>query len=813
MKKRRLNKVAYCLFIFLIQSKITAYAESFDAAFLSEGEGAEVDLSSFSRSDILPGQYIFDIFVNENYKANEEVIFKDNDDKVEPCISLQKLSAFGLDLSKFSEKKLDLKSCFEYQQIKDLGVEVDTSKQTLSISIPQAYLITDVRGYIDKSRWDDGITSAYMNYNMTGYYNRYHGDNTNSLSTNVLLGANFKGWHYRSNLFVSDLTDSPKVNITNNYVYKIIPSIEAKMKIGELHSSGKIFSSNSYDGIQLVTYDNLLPQSQRGFAPVIKGIAKSNALITVKQGGSTIYKTSVQPGPFAIDDLYSTGSSGDLHVEIKEEDNSISSFIVPYSSLPSLQRAGHIGYEANVGKLKNTDDLSDGLFLDSNVYYGLNNTFTFYNAVQLNNNYKALSLGVAANIGEFGALSVNTAYAKSQFKNWESEGVSTSVLYSKSLMETGMTVNLAGYRYSSKGYYDLSDVINEDNTNDRENNKKARENITINQSLGKYGSLYTNYYKQSYWDSSKEKNLMVGYNTSIKNITLGLSYSNVINDNKYSSNDKMISFNASIPLYYKDANNSLSTSYVSYSADSNLSGDVSHRASVSGSLLEDKTLQYSVSTRLNSGDFSGNVNFNYASTLAEYNIGYSKNKDSQSVNFSMKGGMILHEGGLTLGKNIGNTSMLVSTNGAPNIPLFNQRNVVTDKKGYAIVSFARPYQENSIEIDVDKLDDNLEIAKSVKKVVPTDGAISKVSFDVKKGIKALINVKYQGKWLPFGSSVIDKHDTQASIVGDEGKVYLSGLQEKQSYQIQWGRDRSCQLNIELKDLKEGRIYYGQVDCI
>ncbi|WP_305457004.1 FimD/PapC C-terminal domain-containing protein [Photobacterium leiognathi] len=91
--------------------------------------------------------------------------------------------------------------------------------------------------------------------------------------------------------------------------------------------------------------------------------------------------------------------------------------------------------------------------------------------------------------------------------------------------------------------------------------------------------------------------------------------------------------------------------------------------------------------------------------------------------------------------------------------------------------------------------------------------MAQLTFDIKKGYKALINVKYQGKWLPFGSSVLDKDNNQASIVGDEGKIYLSGLQEKQSYQIQWGRDKSCQLDIELNDLKEGRIYYGQKDCI
>lgn len=813
MMTLRLNKVAYCLLLCMTQSTVMVNAETFDAAFLSEGDGAAVDLSSFSRSSILPGKYIFDIYVNDKYLTNEEIVFKNHDDSVEPCLSLEELSSLGLDLTKLGEQYFDLKSCFAYKEINDLGIDVDTSKQALSISIPQAYLDKNVRGFVDPSRWDNGINSAYMNYHLSGRNTRYQGNASNSLSANVLLGANFNEWRYRGSLFVSDITGSSDVNISNNYIYKVIPAIESKLKVGELNSSGSVFSSNRYDGVQLVTDKNLMPESQQGFAPVIKGIAKSNALVTVKQGNSTIYQTSVQPGPFVIDDLYSTGSSGDLHVEVKEEDNTVSSFIVPFSSLPSLQRAGHLGYEMNLGKLKDADDLKDGLFLDGNFYYGLNNTFTVYNAVQLNTNYQALSLGVAANIGQFGAFSINTSYAKSQFENSDSEGVSTSVLYSKSLTSTGMNVSLAGYRYSSKGFYELSDVIQENSTKDNINNKKAKANITVNQSLGKYGSLYTNYYKQSYWDGSKENNFLIGYNATLKNITLGLSYSQVENDSQYLNSDKMISLNASIPINYMDDKNTLSTSYVNYSMDSDLDGNVAHRASVSGALLENKELQYSASTRVDSRDFSGNVNLNYSSSHAEYDVGYSKNGDSQTVNYSMKGGIILHEGGITFGQNVGNTSVLVSTSGVANVPLYNQRNVVTDSQGYAIVSYARPYKENTVEVDVNHLDDNLEIEKSVKKAVPTDGAIAQLTFDIKKGYKALINVKYQGKWLPFGSLVLDKDNNQASIVGDEGKIYLSGLQEKQSYQIQWGRDKSCQLDIELNDLKEGRIYYGQKDCI
>ncbi len=85
------------------------------------------------------------------------------------------------------------------------------------------------------------------------------------------------------------------------------------------------FDSVSFRGVQLASDDNMLPDSLKGFAPVVRGIAKSNAQITIKQNGYTIYQTYVSPGAFEISDLYSTSSSGDLLVEIKEADGSVNS--------------------------------------------------------------------------------------------------------------------------------------------------------------------------------------------------------------------------------------------------------------------------------------------------------------------------------------------------------------------------------------------------------------------------------------------------------------------------------------------------------
>ena len=81
-----------------------------------------------------------------------------------------------------------------------------------------------------------------------------------------------------------------------------------------------------------------LNASQKGFAPVIHGIARGTAQVSIKQNGYEIYHSTVPPGPFTISDLYAAGNGGDLQVTVKETDGSSQNFTVPYSSVPVLQR-------------------------------------------------------------------------------------------------------------------------------------------------------------------------------------------------------------------------------------------------------------------------------------------------------------------------------------------------------------------------------------------------------------------------------------------------------------------------------------------
>ncbi len=43
--------------------------------------------------------------------------------------------------------------------------------------------------------------------------------------------------------------------------------------------------STQVRGVRLYTDDDMLPSSQNGFAPVVHGIAKTNATVIIKQNG------------------------------------------------------------------------------------------------------------------------------------------------------------------------------------------------------------------------------------------------------------------------------------------------------------------------------------------------------------------------------------------------------------------------------------------------------------------------------------------------------------------------------------------------
>ncbi|KPU01083.1 hypothetical protein AN697_26625, partial [Enterobacter cloacae subsp. cloacae] len=118
------------------------------------------------------------------------------------------------------------------------------------------------------------------------------------------------------------------------------------------------FDSISLRGARLYNDDRMLPNGISTYAPVIRGVANSNAKVTIAQSGNTIYETSVPPGPFEITDLSTTGYGSDLIVTVEETDGSKRSFSVAYSSVAQMLRPGYSRWDVGVGELRD-DSLRD----------------------------------------------------------------------------------------------------------------------------------------------------------------------------------------------------------------------------------------------------------------------------------------------------------------------------------------------------------------------------------------------------------------------------------------------------------------------
>lgn len=90
--------------------------------------------------------------------------------------------------------------------------------------------------------------------------------------------------------------DNDKGNQWNNirsYLQRPLPAINSQLMMGQLITSGRFFSGLSYHGVSLATDERMLPDSMRGYAPTIRGVAATNARVSVMQNGHEIYQTTV----------------------------------------------------------------------------------------------------------------------------------------------------------------------------------------------------------------------------------------------------------------------------------------------------------------------------------------------------------------------------------------------------------------------------------------------------------------------------------------------------------------------------------------
>ncbi|MEQ5176584.1 fimbria/pilus outer membrane usher protein [Proteus genomosp. 6] len=797
-------------------------ANRFNPAFLSDSPEAVTDLSYFEAGNsIKPGDYPLDIIFNNEYLRNESIHFISNNKNVIPCLNKAFLQSLGINIKLITD--FDLKSEKECIDISDsipnTSVNYDIEKQALKIQVPQAALNLQARGYIPPEKWDNGITAGLLNYSFSGA-NNWGNSHNNSYYLNLRSGINIGAWRLRDYSTWNSSNGKHQWDHINTYLQRNIVSLRSQLKVGDSYTSSTLFDSVNFRGVSLESDDTMLPDSQRGFAPVVRGIASGNAKVVIRQNGYVIYQTFVSPGAFEIRDLYPTSNSGDLYVSVEENDGSKHDYIVPYSAVPILQREGQKKFVIQAGEVRQDSQNKKPRFIQGHLIYGLPYDSTAYGGALITSDYQSYALGVGRNMGTLGAFSTDITFAHSKLPdNSTSEGYSLRFLYAKSLNQFGTNFQLLGYRYSTSGFYTLDETLNtrmsgylyENNKEEPlryfnlHNRKKGSLQVNLSQQLGDYGSVFMTTNWQNYWETN-EKNVLfqAGYNGNVK----GLSYNIIYGYNRMMNSgqrDQTLSLGISIPLQLlmPSSYQSVNSAYLTYNYSHNDNGYSAHNAGVAGTLFEDNTLNYSVQQGYSNqgGSYTGNAALGYQSRYGNLNVGYNYNKEAQQLNYSVAGGMLLHSEGLTLSQPLSSNTILVDARKTADVPIDNATGIYTDWRGFAVIPYATAYRQNKVALDTTALPDNVEIEQNIQQAIPTQGAVIKVNFDAKTGYRLLLTLQRQGRPLPFGAIASDKQNHLSGIIGDDGLLYLSGVPESGVLDIRWGSRASeqCQVNYKLPE--------------
>lgn len=815
---------------------LASAAVEFNGSMLMGGATNSVDLSRYARGNpMVAGTYRADSYLNSQWLGRLDVELARNpaSGEIEVCVDRALVRRLGLDTAKVPPRVQDflLKStappdaglagrCLWVREIDpSAAARFDTGELRLDLSVPQLLISKRPRGYVPPEAWDDGVRALAVDYQLSNFHvagsNGQRSTNSNyvGLTARANLGA---GWQFTHTGNYQSTGSAPsRYTKLANYVSHDIPSLASSLTIGNLNSGGQVFDSIAFRGVRLASDERMVPDSQRGFAPVIRGQARGNAVVSVRQNGMLISEVVVPPGPFEINDLYPPGVGGDLVVTVKEADGSEQTSIVPFTAGPQVLREGQLRHEIALGDVGSAfgygqSNFQRHRFALGTVQYGFNNTATGSLGLAGMARYAQVLLGGAFNtsVGALGA-----SVASSRFESAYGgtlHGASYNANYALVVPRWRSNFTFAAYRYNTADFVSLNDAAQAVDGQLRPQNTRIKRRLvaTAYQALSDSSTVYLSANSQSYWDGRPEyRYYNLGLNQRIRSAQLSLSVGRSAYSN--GSGTTVYAVGLTLPLEFGTPGSggtrtSLSTNY---QHDSRFGGTA--QAFASGVVGEDNRISYGVSAiKPQTGSDTLGVNVGWQSGVGNVSASVSRSNGNWQSSLSMQGGFVLHGGGLTLAPSVGDTYALVEAPDAVGATVVRGAYLSIGRSGYAVVPYLSPYRINDIDLDLRDVSLDTELETTSAQVTPRAGAAVAVKFKGRSGTAALVDLTGPNGPLPLGASIVDAEGQTVGLVSQGSLAEIRVKAPKGRLVVQWGEGEAkrCSFSYDLPEKKPGQAF-------
>lgn len=767
-----------------------------------------------------PGQYLTSIVWNEDRldKRNLTYLLSKDNSALIPQFTKAELAELGVKVDAVAalqplDDNAPVGDISEY--IPGARYDFSPDTQVLQLHIPQQFRNTRLSGETNPANWDDGIPAIWSSYYFSGSHQQTDADSSRANWASLDSGVNIGPWRFRNTSNWGSDSGWQSINTT---LERDVKRLRSQFRAGQTSTNGELFDSVQMTGVTLETDTAMSPSGLQGFAPVVRGIANSDAKVTVKQNGYTIYQTNVSAGPFELRDLSQVTAGADLEVTVEEADGTQRSFIQASSSVPIMQREGALKYSVSAGKYRDVNHGEEPAFGQATLIYGLPFGTTVYGGMLGASMYRAGLIGVGADLHRLGSFSLDLTQAQTAFADTRGKatGQSWRAQYAKDFPATDTTLTLASYRYSTSGFYTFQEALDQRNGgydgNDMYSyrnayNRRSRLQLNVSQSLNGWGSVYANAWQQNYWGmSGRERSVSLGYSSSWHGANWSVNYS--LTKTPSTRDDRQFSLSLNIPL-----SRFLPEAWATYNLTSSKTGTATHQVGINGSLLEDNNLTYNLQqnyTRDNVGN-GAYLSSRYRASMGDFSTSYSYQKNSKQWGYSAQGSVVGHSHGVTLGRSVQDAFAVVHITDGDNVKVESAQGIYTDAWGNAIVPTLTPYRRNTVTVNTHGRDD-IDIQDAAVDTIPTRGAVVAADFSARAGKRALLTLTHHHGVVPFGAVL--SMEGMTAIVGEGGEVYVTGLKGTQTFTVQWGDtpEARCAGRVSVPQKMDTALLMTSVSC-
>ena len=273
------------LLLFFASSLIAAWASqaadaqndyTFDPALIREMMPGQVAMPVDSQDAwFQPGRYDVDLYLNGKFQQSTALQIVRAEGPLSVCLTSPFYRAFGVKTPYLSALKA--KDCARPEAfLPGATVNVNTASLRVDVTIPQAMLFQRPVGYIAPENLTAGDTMAFVNYNLNQFYSDYkNAQRFESTYLGINSGMNVGMWRFRQQGNFTHDEFGNRWQSARAWVQRALPTLRSEAGIGELFSNGDLFTAVSFNGVSLDSDDRMLPDSVRGYAPVVRGVANS----------------------------------------------------------------------------------------------------------------------------------------------------------------------------------------------------------------------------------------------------------------------------------------------------------------------------------------------------------------------------------------------------------------------------------------------------------------------------------------------------------------------------------------------------------